>query len=328
MLENQLFALALKGIIDSRYLFKYDFITDKVLTINIKQVKDIIERIHELEKISKELEPSELKRNEYYKQVQDYANSFLNDIEIAKAYSARPVKNEALSINGKKKPLSKIIKTFSGEVNGKGINAASGGHIGYVPGGGIYTSALADFLAAVTNEYAGLYFASPGAVVIENEILNWMKSIFRFPKNSVGSLTSGGSIANLIALTAARDKHKIKSEKITKSVVYLSSQTHHCIHKALRIIGLEDVIIRYSDLDAFSRIDVHRLNKQIYEDKQAGLNPFLIIASAGTTDTGAIDPLMEIGKLSQENRLWYHIDAAYGGFFILTEQRKENVQGN
>ena len=145
-------------------------------------MKKLIQRILELENISKELEPSEVKRNKYFQQIQDYTNCFINDIEKTKAYSDKKVKQGVLSINGNKKPLSRLIKAYANEVAGKGINAASGGHIGYVPGGGIYTSALADYLAAVTNEYAGLYYASPGAVIIENEILNWMKSIFGFPE--------------------------------------------------------------------------------------------------------------------------------------------------
>jgi aromatic-L-amino-acid/L-tryptophan decarboxylase len=290
-------------------------------------MKKLMQKILELENISGELEPSESKRNEYIQQIQAYTNSFINDLEISKAFSGEKVKQSALSINGGKKSLARLIKAYAEEVAGKGINAASGGHIGYIPGGGIYTSAIADFLASVTNEYAGLYYASPGAVVIENEVLNWMKSIFGFPENAAGSLTSGGSIGNLIALTAARDHHKIKSDKITKSIVYLSPQTHHSINKALKIIGLEDVTIRYTDLDRHSRIDTHILDKQIYKDKSAGLNPFLIIATAGTTDTGAVDPLMEIGKIARINKLWYHIDAAYGGFFILTRQKKELFRG-
>jgi glutamate/tyrosine decarboxylase-like PLP-dependent enzyme len=164
-------------------------------------------------------------------------------------------------------------------------------------------------------------------VVIENEILKWMKSIFGFPKNAAGSLTPGGSIANLIALTAARDHHKIKSDRITKSIVYLSPQAHHSINKALKIIGLEDIIIRYTDLDSCSRIDVNKLNQQIRKDKNDALNPFLIIATAGTTDTGAVDPLLEIGRIARTNKLWYHIDAAYGGFFILTRQKRELFRG-
>jgi len=290
-------------------------------------MKKLIKRILELENISKELEPSEAKRNKYFQQIQDYTNYFINDIEETKAYSDKKVKQGVLSINGCKKPLSRLLQVYADEVVDKGINAASGRHIGYVPGGGIYTSALADYLADVTNEYAGLFYASPGAVTMENEILNWMKSIFGFPEDSAGALTSGGSIANLIALTAARDHHKIKSNKITKSVVYLSPQTHHCINKALKIIGLEDVILRYSDLDKNSRIDTKKLNLQINKDKTNGLNPFLIIATAGTTDTGAVDSLMEIGKIARVNNLWYHIDAAYGGFFILSRQKKEIFNG-
>jgi aromatic-L-amino-acid decarboxylase len=134
-------------------------------------------------------------------------------------------------------------------------------------------------------------------------------------------LASGGSISNLIALTAARDKHKIKNEKIPKSVVYLSHQAHHCIHKALRIIGLEDVIIRYTQLDEFFKINSVVLENQIKSDKKNGLNPFLVIASAGTTDVGAIDPLNEIAEISKKHKLWFHVDAAYGGFFILTSKK-------
>ena len=248
-------------------------------------------------------------------------------LKIAKAYSDEEVNRKNLTLDGDKKKLATLLKTFENEVVRKGIAAASGGHIGYIPGGGIFTSAIADFLAAVTNEYAGLYYASPGAVIIEDEIIKWMKTIFGFPENAVGTLTSGGSIANLIALTAARDKHRIKSERITKSIIYLSPQAHHCINKALKIIGLEDIIIRYLALDEFFRIDVNKLEKQIIRDRNEGLNPFLVIASAGTTDTGAVDPLKDIGKIAQKNKLWYHVDAAYGGFFILTKLKKKLLQG-
>jgi len=199
--------------------------------------------------------------------------------------------------------------------------------LGYIPGGGIYTSAIADYIADVTNEYSGMHFASPGAVAMENELLDWMKSMFGFPKIAIGNLTSGGSIANLIALTAARDKHQIKNNKIENSVIYVSDQVHHCINKALRIIGLEDVIIRHVELDDYSRIIPEDLSAKTENDKAAGLNPFLVIASSGTTDTGAIDPLQTIGEIAIDNNLWYHIDAAYGGFFILTESKKDAFKG-
>jgi aromatic-L-amino-acid decarboxylase len=290
-------------------------------------MKVLIERILQLEDISRELEPSESQRDEYLGQIQAYINKFIGSIGESKTFCGDKTAAGALALNISRKPLAEIIETYSAEVVRKGISASSGGHMGYIPGGAVYTSALADLLAAVTNEYAGLFYASPGAVIIENEILKWMKSIFGFPEDAAGSLTSGGSIANLIALTAARDHHEIKSGKIEKSVAYLSPQTHHCIHKALKIIGLEDLIIRYAELDSHWRIDPVKLKQQITRDKAKGLNPFLVVATAGTTDTGAVDPLYESGIIARENDLWYHIDAAYGGFFILTRQKKEIFRG-
>jgi len=292
-------------------------------------MKDLIKKITELEKISTELEPSTAKRNSYNEELNEFLTDFINTTEQNKAFysSENEPDVKKMSINSSKKTFKELLNIYSSEVVKKGLNPASGGHLGYIPGGGVYTAALGDTLASVTNEYAGMYFGSPGAVTMENELLNWMKTIFSFPKSAVGNLTSGGSIANLIALTAARDKHQIKNEKITNSVIYLSPQTHHSIHKAIRIIGLEDVQIRLLELDKFSRIDTENLNKTIIIDKENGLNPFLIIAAAGTTDTGAIDPLAQIGEIAQVNKMWYHIDGAYGGFFILSESVKHRFKG-
>lgn len=288
---------------------------------------ELTSRIKDLEQISGALEPSEEKRNELLAQVGGYANNFINNLPSAESYSPKKAKSEAFFFDGKSKSLEKVLEVFSEEVASKGIRAASGGHLGYIPGGGIYGSALGDYLAAVTNEYAGIKFASPGAVAMEHELLNWMKRLFGFPESAVGNLTSGGSIANMIALTAARDRHKVKGAKIEKSVLYLSPQLHHCNLKALRIIGLEDVIIRHLELDEDSKIITRDLSEKIMEDKEAGFEPFLVIASAGTTDTGAIDPLREIGEICKEQKLWFHVDAAYGGFFILTESRKALFAG-
>jgi len=285
------------------------------------------QQILELQNISSALEPTETQRNQYIDQVNNYANSFINTLENTNAYSKETEPNNVFVITSKKKSLQEILKIYADEVATKGINAASGGHIGYIPGGGIYTSAIADYLVDVTNEYSGMYFASPGAVTIENELIDWMKSIFGFPETAIGNLTSGGSIATLIALTSARDKHGIKNAKIEKSVIYLSQQVHHCINKALRIIGLEDVIIRHIELDCNSRIIPEDLQTKIEIDKSSGLNPFLVIASSGTTDTGAIDPLQLISDIAKTNNLWFHIDAAYGGFFILTKAKKEAFKG-
>lgn len=287
----------------------------------------LLDTLKNLEKISAILEPSKEDRDHLNAEIQDYANTFIETLKTKPAYDQGEVNKGKIKIGLEKKSLSDLLKTYTTEVIDQGIKPASGGHIGYIPGGGIYTAALADYLAAFTNEYAGMYFGSPGAVTIENELLDWMKTLFGFPKEAVGNLTSGGSIANLIALTAARDKHNIKNERILKSVIYTSAQVHHCIHKALRIIGLGDLQIRLLELDNRSRINTQKLEEAVLRDKEEGLYPFMVIASAGTTDTGAVDPLARIGDIAKEHKLWYHIDGAYGGFFILDETKKSLFNG-
>lgn len=288
-------------------------------------MKFIIQQLENLEKKSIQLEFSNDERKALLNEIGQYANTFISILDKTPTFQEKePTKS--LEINNQKKSLSEILHLYQSEVAETGINAASGGHLGYIPGGGIFASAMADFLAAVTNPYAGVYYASPGAVIIENEVINWLKTIFSFPKTAVGNLASGGSVSTLISLTAARDKHRIKNERIQKSVVYLSEQVHHCLQKTLLIIGLEDIIIRYVPLDENHKIKPDALEEVIEKDIADGLNPFLVVGTAGTTDTGAIDPLDKIADIASKYKMWFHIDAAYGGFFILTS-KKEKLNG-
>ena len=288
---------------------------------------ELIARIRELEEKSSFLEPTEQERNKAIDQVRDYANEFLNELGTTKTFEFSDEISPLFRIQEETRSLEQIIDIYRSQIARKGINAASGGHLGYIPGGGVFASSLADFLVDVTNEYAGIFYASPGAVTMENELIDWIKGIFSYPSDAVGNLASGGSIANLIALTSARDARGIKGQAIEKSVVYLSPQTHHCIHKALKIIGLGDVLLRKIEVDHKSRMIPSRLKEAIEADREKGLNPFLIVASGGTTDTGAVDPLEQIGKISREQGLWFHVDAAYGGFFILTESARDLFRG-
>ncbi len=282
--------------------------------------QNIIDELNKLNKISSQLDLSEAERTSLLNQTAEYTNNFISTLHTIKGYQEKKVGD--LSINNQPSTFQNLLNLYQSEVAESGINAASPKHLGYIPGGGIYTSALADFIAAVTNPFASAYFASPGAATMENEVINWIKNVFSFPENTVGCLSSGGSVSTLIAFTAARDQFKIKNEIVSKSVVYLSKQVHHSTQKALRIIGLEDVIIRYLPLDDMFRIIPDTLNLLIEKDKADGLNPFLIVATAGTTDTGTIDPLNSIADIASNHKLWFHIDAAYGGFFILTSKKK------
>ena len=290
-------------------------------------MSELEQKIVALQQTSIALEPSEQERTNYFDQIEKYTNNFINSLATTNAFNQTKIDTDAFSIGKKNKSLAEIIKTYENEVANKGINAASGKHLGYIPGGGIFSASLGDLMVGVNNEYAGMHFASPGGVAMEKELIRWMASIFGYPETTIGNLTSGGSIANLIALTSARDKHNIKGSKIEKSVIYLSEQTHHCIQKALRIIGLEDIIIRYVKIDLHSKMITADLSNHIENDMSLGLSPFLVVASAGTTDTGAIDPLEDIGKICKTHSLWFHVDAAYGGFFMLLDNKKQSFKG-
>ncbi len=148
-----------------------------------------------------------------------------------------------------------------------GLNPASGGHFGYIPGGGIYYSALGDYLADVFNRYAGIFFAAPGAVRMENMLIRWMNDLVGYPKGAAGNLTTSGSLANMIAIVAARDGKNIRSADVARSVIYLSKQTHHSIHKAINVAGLNECIVRHISLDEKYRMIPTDLAEQIEADK-------------------------------------------------------------
>lgn len=155
-------------------------------------MKDLTEKILELQQKSQDLEPNETQRTQLVNELNVYTSNFIDNLDDTPTYSGVKETRGIFAIKSEKKSFADILQLYDKEVATKGINPASGGHLGYIPGGGIYTSAIADYLADVTNEYAGMYYASPGAVAIENELIDWMKSIFGFPSTAIGNLTSGG----------------------------------------------------------------------------------------------------------------------------------------
>lgn len=290
----------------------------------------MIDKINQLEKQAKLLEPDSSSREQFRQSVVTYTEHFLNTVNEINAYNSVSNKGKAIldsPISEEPTDIKQLIDLVEKNVDYPGLNPASGGHLGYIPGGGIYTSALGDYMADVTNRYSGIFFASPGAVRMENMLINWMGKIIGWQPGFAGNLTSGGSIANLIAVVTARDAKNINSSNITKSVIYATEQAHHSIHKAIRIAGLGECILRSVPVDDHYRMKADALRSLLEKDKQDRLNPFLVIASAGTTDVGAVDPLSAIGDIAQDKGLWYHIDAAYGGFFVLVEEGKQKLQG-
>ncbi len=290
----------------------------------------MLEKLRQLEKEACKLEPSAEQRLDWNQKIQQHVDRFLNDLPERKAYEYVGTNNKALTelnITNEPKDITHLLHLLDHHLERVGINSASGGHLGYIPGGGVYPAALGDYLAAVSNKYAGIFFSSSGAVRMENQLIRWLCEIMGYPASALGNLTSGGSIANLIAITTARDFKNIRSKDVEKAAIYVTHQTHHCVQKALRIAGLAEAQLRYVSMDAHFRMDVRALREMIRQDIINGLKPFLVVASAGTTDAGALDPLNEIADVAQEYDMWYHVDAAYGGFFILTDEVKSRFKG-
>ncbi len=222
-------------------------------------------------------------------------------------------------------PVPRLLRTLFGKVLPHSLNTASPGYLAYVPGGGLFQSAVADLIALATNRYTGIWLAAPALVQLEQNVIEWLCGIVGLPSKSGGLLTSGGSMANLIALVAAR-RDRLPPE-FQRGVVYTSDQAHHSVLKAALFAGILPERVRALPVDSHFRLQVSALEQAIDRDARAGLLPFFVAAHAGTTNTGAIDDLPEVARVARSRGLWLHVDAAYGGFFALTERGRRALAG-
>jgi len=290
----------------------------------------LLTQIDQLERASSPLDPDAAGREQLRDAVVASSERFLRNVETLKGYvetEDKAIGLLQLPISEDGVPLEAAIGLLEQDVIRPGGNPASGGHLAYIPGGGIYHSALADYLAAVSNKYAGIFFTGPGPVRMENLMIRWVADLVGYPAEAGGNIASGGSIASLTAITTARDAHGLKGADYASAVVYLTNQAHHCLEKALRIAGMAEAQVRVIPIDDRFRMRTEALEQAIAADRDQGLKPWLIIAAAGTTDTGAVDPLDEIATIAHRERCWFHVDAAYGGFFLLTEHGREMLKG-
>jgi aromatic-L-amino-acid decarboxylase len=289
-----------------------------------------VKRIKELENIAGSLEPDATQRSSLSGAALEYSEIFLESLSQAPAF--RLTENNGLDlyrypIAAQSRPIEEVLNILSENVDSLGVNTPSAGHLGYIPGGPLYHSALGDFLAAISNRYSGHFYGSPGAVRMENMLLQWMAKVVGYPNQAAGNLTSGGSIAHLIAFVTARETCGIQAKDLERSVVYLTEQAHHSVLKGLHIAGLKDCVRRVIPTDRNFRMNASKLELAIAKDKQDGLNPWLVVATAGTTNTGAVDPLTKIADIAEHQQIWYHIDGAYGAFFALCELGNKILNG-
>ena len=207
----------------------------------------------------------------------------------------------------------------------KGLNTASPGFLGYIPGGGLFHAAVADLVADAVNRYVGVFQASPGPAQVEATVIRWFCDMVGYPADGGGFFTSGGSLANLSAVVTARTERL--DEDLRRGTIYTSSETHHSVAKAARLAGLPLRNVRSIAVDHRFRIRRDALVEAVTRDRAQGLQPFLLVGNAGTTNTGAVDDLDALADVAKAEDLWLHVDAAYGGFFLLTARGQHRLRG-
>lgn len=222
-------------------------------------------------------------------------------------------------------PLEGLLDEVLHEHVPRSLTSNGPGYMAYVPGGGVFPAALADLVADTTNRFTGAWFAAPALVQLEANALEWLRTWMQFPEGAAGVFTTGGSMATFNAIVCARERHL--GVHIRDGVLYTSTQAHHSVKKSARLAGIAPDRVRALPVDDQFRLRVDALVDAMTADRQAGLRPFLVVSSAGTTNTGAVDPLDAIADVCAREGAWHHVDGAYGAFFHACEELRPLLVG-
>ena len=193
----------------------------------------------------------------------------------------------------------------------------------FVPSSATWPGVLADFMSAGHNIFQGTWLGSSGPSALELEVIDWFRNWIGYPEGAGGLFTSGGSAASLDAFVAAREAAGAPE----RATVYMSDQSHTALVRAARIVGIRAEHVRMIPSDDRFRVDLDALRDAVAVDRAEGRNPIAICANAGTTNTGAVDPLPELADLCEELGIWLHVDGAYGAFAVLTERGRSLFEG-
>jgi aromatic-L-amino-acid/L-tryptophan decarboxylase len=222
-------------------------------------------------------------------------------------------------------PISELLDRLFHDWIPRSFNTAGPGYLAYIPGGGIFPAALADLIADGTNRYTGIWQAAPALVQLEANVLDWFRDWMGFPSTTRGLFTTGGSMSVFNAVLCARERQL--GTEIRSGVLYTSNQAHAAVVKSAKLAGIFPDRVRLVSVDSQFRMRFDDLGDQIARDRRAGLRPFLVVSTAGSTNTGAVDPLEAIADLCEREGLWHHVDGAYGAFFHLVEPLRPLLAG-
>jgi len=222
-------------------------------------------------------------------------------------------------------PLRELLDPLFDEWVPRSFGTAGPGYLAYIPGGGLFESALAALIGDATNRFTGTWAAAPALVQLEGNVLEWFREWMGMPPTTRGLLTSGGSMANFAAVVAAREK--LLGTALRDGTLYASREAHLCIGKAARLAGILPDRVRSVPVDGSFRMRPDALAEAIAADRRAGLRPFLVVSTAGSTNTGAVDPLEAVADLCAREGLWHHVDGAYGAFFHMVPELRPLLAG-
>lgn len=206
----------------------------------------------------------------------------------------------------------------------RSLQTTSPGYLAYVPGGGLPDVAIAEMYALLTNRYTTLAMAAPTFSALEEQVIRWFCGLVGYGDDAGGVLLSGGSMANLVGLVTARDALR---PPLDRARVYVTEQAHHSVRKAALVAGLPDEAVVVVPTDAAFRADPVALAARIDADRAEGFAPFLVVGNAGATATGAVDDLGALAEVAHGRGCRMHVDAAYGGFFLLTARGRAALAG-
>ena len=239
-------------------------------------------------------------------------------------HQAEKIKKIGIPADGR--PVDEVVKEMMKEVYHYRGDANHPRFFGFVPGPASSLSWLGDIMTSAYNIHAGGSKLAPMLNCIEQEVIQWLCSQVGYKEHPGGVFVSGGSMANITALTAARDRN-LNEENLHLGVAYISDQTHSSVAKGLRIIGIPNSRIRVIPTNDNFEMKMREFKEAVEEDKEKGLLPFVAIGTAGTTNTGSIDPLEEMAEICKTHGMWFHIDGAFGASVLLSPKYRHLLQG-
>jgi len=260
-----------------------------------------------------------------------------SEIDTAKAFSGlTPLETEALfndELPFEGIPFDEVLRETKEKVLDNATMNIAPNMYAYVMAGGTQASVVADLLASAINQNGAKWHLSPCLTELEKRVIKWGAEFMGYSANAAGSLTSGGSAANLMCLDIA--KRAILGKEIRKAglfgmrpaVVYASTEVHGCIDKSMEHLGLGTDFLRKIPVDNNFRINIDILLEQINKDIESGVRPFCVVGNAGTVNTGAVDPLLELARIAKVYNMWFHVDGAYGCLAASLPENKKLFAG-